>query len=533
MYALSWHLTLFSHVLPLQQLVLLWDSLLLQPPTFVHFLTVCILHFLREPLLGLGPGEESTAIRLLQTCFEFLNIPALCASATALLTAVPWALATSPAPLSPSADGLEMNNQDACKEEQTTPSGTALATEAGGQHSPHPSLGSGSESTTALCSVISPRAEEAVGASVSGSPSQPSSFEAQQFFIGEGEDSPQSQPGSERPSTKSIPADLLQTSSSDSNTDPSASTSCARAAGGAPKKNPSWRARALMSVIRGPALMLLGAPRKPNISRALQSFETEGETANRVDPMEALYSNEPLTSRWWSKMNESVFLQTTSSAWQADGMSLAGESKGGEGLDAEAALQPACIGVDALLHFHQESVVLDVRQRSNFESLHFLGALHVTPRDVRELIALLREGQATLPDPRGVLLQAQKLGSTPRPKLDLVSRVSTASSAEGMRATPDITSSTGGGRQPEASEALHAKGLQQALLPAGVMPPWLSAEINRLPLIVVVGDKDDSGSGLARRLLKAGISCVCVLLGGVGALQLDAPSDFLVGKYVK
>ncbi|KAL8444250.1 hypothetical protein Emag_005607 [Eimeria magna] len=533
MYALSWHLTLFSHVLPLQQLLLLWDSLLLQPPTFVHFLTVCILHFLREPLLVLGPGEESTAIRLLQTCFEFLNIPALCASATALLTAVPWALAMPPAPFSPSAHGLEMNNQDACKEQQTKPSGTSLPADAGGHHSPQASLGSGSESTTALCSVMSPRTDEVVAASVSASFSQPPSFEAQQFFIGEGEDSPQSQPGCECPTTaKSIPMDLLQASSSDTNTDLSASTSAARAVGGAPKKNPSWRARALMSVIKGPALMLLGAPRKPNISRALQSFETEGETANRVDPMEALYSNEPLASRWWSKMNESVFLQTTSSAWQADGTSSAGESKGGGGLDAEAALQPACIGVDALLHFHQESVVLDVRQRSNFESLHFVGALHVTPRDVRELIALLREGQTTLPDPRGVLLQAQKLGCTPRSKLDLVARVSTASSAEGVHAAPDTTSSLGGSPQLEAPEALHAKGLEQAL-PAGVLQPWVSAKMNRLPLIVVVGDKEDSGSGLARRLLKAGISCVCVLLGGVEALQLDAPSDFLVGKYVK
>ncbi|KAL8448698.1 hypothetical protein Emed_003607 [Eimeria media] len=532
MYALSWHLTLFSHVLPLQQLLLLWDSLLLQPPTF--------------PLLGLGPGEESTAIRLLQTCFEFLNIPALCASASALLTAVPWALAMPPAPLSPSAHGAELNNQDACKEEQTKPSKPSLPADGGGQHSPQTSLGSGSESTTALCSVMSPRADEAVAASGSGNLSQPPSFEAQQFFIGEGEDSPQSQPACERPAIKSIREDSLQATSSDTNTDPSASTSAAHALGGAPKKNPSWRARALMSVIKGPALMLLGAPRKPNISRALQSFETEGETASnnlifmflcfavisRVDPMEALYSNEPLASRWWSKMNESVFLQTTSSLWQADGSSSAGESKGGGGLDAEAALQPACIGVDALLHFHQESVVLDVRQRSNFESLHFVGALHVTPRDVRELIALLREGQTTLPDPRGVILQAQKLGSTPRPKLDLVARVSTASSAEGMHAAPDMTSSLGGSASLEAAEALHAKGLEQPSH-TGVLPPWVSAKMNRLPLIVVVGDKEDSGSGLARRLLKAGISCVCVLLGGVEALQLDAPSDFIVGKYVK
>ncbi|KAL8438664.1 hypothetical protein ACSSS7_000006 [Eimeria intestinalis] len=534
MYALSWHLTLFSHVLPLQQLLLLWDSLLLQPPTFVHFLTVCILHFLREPLLSLRPGEESTAVRLLQTCFEFLNIPALCASATALLTAVPWALAMPPALLSPSADGLEMNNNDTCKEEKTKPTGTALPTGATGHQSPQPSLSSGSESTTALCSVISPRTDEAAGVSASGGLSQPVSFEAQQFFIGEGEDSPQSQLGSERSISKSISEDLPQMTSSGTSMDSSASTSSARPLEGAPKKtSSSWKSRALMSVIKGPALMLLGAPRKPNISRALQSVETDGETANRVDPMEALYSNEPLASRWWTKMNESVFLQTTSSAWQADGMSSVGESKGGGGHDAEAALQPACIGVDALLHFHQESVVLDVRQRPNFESLRFVGALHVTPRDVRELIALLKEGQATLPDPRGVILHAQKLGSTPRPKLDLVARVSLSASAEGMHAAPDITSSLGGGTTPEAAEVLHAKGGQGQAVPAGVMPPWISAKMNRLPLIVVVGDKEDSGSGLARRLLKAGISCVCVLLGGVEALQLDAPSDFLVGKYFK
>lgn len=89
MYALSWILTLFSHALELHQLYLLWDSLLFQPPSFTLFVAVSLLHHLRCPLLQLAPDEESSALALLRAATAFLHIPSLCAAAVALQDAAP------------------------------------------------------------------------------------------------------------------------------------------------------------------------------------------------------------------------------------------------------------------------------------------------------------------------------------------------------------------------------------------------------------------------------------------------------------
>lgn len=262
-----------------------------------------------------------------------------------------------------------------------------------------------------------------------------------------------------------------------------------------------------------------------------------------ADPMEALYSNEPLAPRWWDKMSEISFLRLTSPAWSA-GSVVEGTYTAEEGGD-DLALQPPCIGVDVLLQFYEESVVLDIRPRAAFELLHLSKAISVTPKDVHELIGLLKEGQLTLPDPRGVQIQMQKFGSSSssRPLISKVTRAASGGSSSHEAFKARAAETAGANSTPTkfvASEAHEAAsqtargGGGQAAAPAPAsLKPWISATMGSLPLIVVVGDKEDCGAGLARRLLSAGVACVCVLLGGIDALQLDAPNDFLTRKQRK
>lgn len=241
--------------------------------------------------------------------------------------------------------------------------------------------------------------------------------------------------------------------------------------------------------------------------------------------MDALYSSEPLAPRWWEKMSEKEYLEMTSPSWSG-GAAAAGL----EGLSSgeDLALQPPCIGVDVLLQFCEETVVLDVRARGVFDAFHFNSAVHVAPKDASELTGLLKEGQLTLPDPRGVLLQIQKLGSS-RPLIGKAGRAAAAASLEAAEGAAEAAAAAAGPAAPDPQEPAAAKGAQGA--PPAPRKPWISPTMSRLPLIVVMGDKEDTGAGLARRLLAAGVSCVCVLLGGIDAVQLDAPNHFLTRKH--
>ncbi|KEP60863.1 UNVERIFIED_CONTAM: TBC domain-containing kinase (incomplete catalytic triad) [Hammondia hammondi] len=93
LYALSWLLTLFAHALDLPQLFLLWDFLLLHPPSFLLFVCVCLLHHIRLPLLRLEPDEESSALSLLRAASAYLHVPALCGVASALEKETPVSVA--------------------------------------------------------------------------------------------------------------------------------------------------------------------------------------------------------------------------------------------------------------------------------------------------------------------------------------------------------------------------------------------------------------------------------------------------------
>ncbi|ELR15717.1 TBC domain containing protein [Acanthamoeba castellanii str. Neff] len=51
LYSISWFLTLFAHIFPLDQVYKLWDVLLVHSPALTHFIAVAILHQLRTTLL--------------------------------------------------------------------------------------------------------------------------------------------------------------------------------------------------------------------------------------------------------------------------------------------------------------------------------------------------------------------------------------------------------------------------------------------------------------------------------------------------
>ena len=53
LYAVPWFYTLFSHILPLDQVFALWDVVLVKPPAFVLFVAIGILCSLRDKLLPL------------------------------------------------------------------------------------------------------------------------------------------------------------------------------------------------------------------------------------------------------------------------------------------------------------------------------------------------------------------------------------------------------------------------------------------------------------------------------------------------
>ncbi|CDJ33476.1 LOW QUALITY PROTEIN: TBC domain-containing kinase (incomplete catalytic triad), putative [Eimeria mitis] len=248
--------------------------------------------------------------------------------------------------------------------------------------------------------------------------------------------------------------------------------------GGGARKSPSWSTKALMRVMTGPAMILLGSPRKPAATKAAQA-KTKADGAQCIDPMAALYSSEPLAPRWWDKMSEMAFLATTSSAWSAGGVAQCTETPDtrGEGL----ALQPPCIGVDLLLQFYEESVVLDIRPRASFELMHLNKAINVTPKDVCELISLLKEGQMTLPDPKGVHIQMQKFGGSSRPLISKMTRAASgASSFEAFQAAAaeagTAAATVSATAAAAAAEAQHAAAQGRG----GQGPPSAPLQLQRL-----------------------------------------------------
>ena len=53
LYAIPWFLTLFTHILPIDSTLRLWDFLFLHDATMIHFISVAVMRQLRKRLLAL------------------------------------------------------------------------------------------------------------------------------------------------------------------------------------------------------------------------------------------------------------------------------------------------------------------------------------------------------------------------------------------------------------------------------------------------------------------------------------------------
>lgn len=82
----SWFSTWFAQLLPLQQLLMLWDAILLRLPQFPLFVGVCLIHFFRQALLG--TDDVSAASNTLGTV-QLVDIAVLVQASVALFQAVP------------------------------------------------------------------------------------------------------------------------------------------------------------------------------------------------------------------------------------------------------------------------------------------------------------------------------------------------------------------------------------------------------------------------------------------------------------
>lgn len=86
-YASDWFPTWFAQLLPLSQVMLLWDRLLLQPPQFQLFVAICLVHFFRESLLSLD--EASHICTFLSSCAQLVDSQILVTAALDFFQAVP------------------------------------------------------------------------------------------------------------------------------------------------------------------------------------------------------------------------------------------------------------------------------------------------------------------------------------------------------------------------------------------------------------------------------------------------------------
>eukprot|EP00928_Gymnodinium_smaydae_P087620 TRINITY_DN71864_c0_g1_i1.p1 TRINITY_DN71864_c0_g1~~TRINITY_DN71864_c0_g1_i1.p1 ORF type:complete len:954 (+),score=213.58 TRINITY_DN71864_c0_g1_i1:214-2862(+) len=87
MYASLWFPTWFVQLFPLNQLVMLWDALMMRPPQFPLFIGVCLMHFFRCPLLSID--EVPHAVSFFASCAGLVDISVLLQASIALFYAVP------------------------------------------------------------------------------------------------------------------------------------------------------------------------------------------------------------------------------------------------------------------------------------------------------------------------------------------------------------------------------------------------------------------------------------------------------------
>ncbi|KAI0229602.1 hypothetical protein L0F63_003726 [Massospora cicadina] len=92
LYAIPWFLTLFTHVLSLDKVFLLWDRFLAGPPALPLFVAVAIPHLFRATLLS---SEFDECITLFSGCFPGLDVELCLATAFRFYYATPGSAVTA------------------------------------------------------------------------------------------------------------------------------------------------------------------------------------------------------------------------------------------------------------------------------------------------------------------------------------------------------------------------------------------------------------------------------------------------------
>nr|CEL70959.1 TPA: TBC domain-containing kinase (incomplete catalytic triad), putative [Neospora caninum Liverpool] len=416
LYALSWLLTLFAHALDLPQLFLLWDSLLLHPPSFLLFVSFCLLHHLRLPLLRLAPDEESSALSLLRAASAFVHVPALCGVASALETETPVSVAL---PFLARKSGLLAREGVETDGEED---GEHPQREGKGGMRNSASLAGATRKVPATVEVDETegpkstghgRQEEGKGVEQregdgheeDGSPYIQKACTTQKPMAGKDERTEATPPRKEARQTEqdALGSGAVRFYIGD-DADEEKEKRNAFSTGNASRRCPSLeqrlRARLLdgngtsgaekgeakkqrkkkkqslvAAMIQGPANLLMGPPRKPR-----QAFDSDDEEHSEsvgrstaspgIDPLQSLMEEE----RWWETFEEQPSARFASRRETApQGVACAWS------LDAAARGYrcPPFVSVDDLVEHHMHATVLDVRPAASFRQVHFINAKNV------------------------------------------------------------------------------------------------------------------------------------------------------------
>ncbi|PFH38006.1 hypothetical protein BESB_003470 [Besnoitia besnoiti] len=423
LYALSWLLTLFAHALDLPQLFLLWDSLLLHPPSFVLFVAVCLVHHLRVPLLQLAPDEESSALSLLRAASAFLHIPALCGVASSLERETPVSVALrflarkSGYPLQAgdeAGDAAEGERIQGAEEEAPARLREGAGNQGGGKtgkggrRADEEEPAEGDATAQARPHRKAREASEPEESSPSGG--------AARFYIGDEEE------GSDDDASVASGATSRERL-------PHLSRMNSNQGRGDVKNKRKKKQSLVAAMIQGPAMMLMGPPRKP--LRALESDEDDDTSTaqpTESDPLQSFMEEE----RWWEAPVDILSAHAQprrSGPGYQDGPECGG---GSLGVRARGAYCPPFLTVDDLVEHHSHTTVLDIRPVKSFRQLHFINAKNVAADSPSSALAPLLASAAAAANAMG----APFPGSIPCPGGSESETLAALSASSGMPSSP-------------------------------------------------------------------------------------------------
>lgn len=195
--------------------------------------------------------------------------------------------------------------------------------------------------------------------------------------------------------------------------------------------------------------------------------------------------------------------------------------------------EPPCVGIDVLLHFHEESILLDIRNRFKFLSEHFIDSVNIRPKDIPDLLSLFAEFRHVHDISKAVANVLKKGGIGPSGGPRVLAGKSVGKS-HGSYVTKEPVETAFLARASFDSGdndlQLQKVNTQGSVAKVSASEPWINPGMGKMGLVVIIGDRHDSGAGLAQRLQLEGVSGVCILLGGFDAVKQDAPSYYLVSK---